>query len=256
MTIRETTAAMNAELTKLRSVRGTVITLALFSLVSIAIAALDGWSARQAIDTHSHLLRSGFTPEQAGLDGVLYGQVVLIVFGVLAVTSEYRSGMIRLSLLAVPRRGQLFLAKMAVTALVALAAAIPTTVVAYVTTQAALGPHGASIDAFGVPRALVGAVGYLVLMCLFAAGIAVMTRGPIAPLAILIPLVLIGSHLLTLIGATKAIARYFPDQAGDQMLTVHVSGDSLSPAAGLAVLLAWVAAVQVGGYVLHRLRDA
>jgi ABC-2 type transport system permease protein len=194
---------MKAEFTKLRAVRGTIIALALFVLISVAVAALDGWSARQALETHSRMLRSGFTPEQAGLDGVLYGQVALIVFGVLVVTSEYGSGMIRLSLLAVPRRGQLYTAKMAVTALAAAIATIPATIITYATTQAALGRYGASIQAPGVPRALAGAVIYLALMCLFAAGIAVMTRNTIAPLAVLIPLVLVGSHLLSIIGATR-----------------------------------------------------
>jgi ABC-2 type transport system permease protein len=256
MTVGETTAAMNAEFTKLRSVRGTVVSLTLFALVSIGVAALDGWSAGHAIATHSRLLRSGFTPEQAGFDGILYGQVAIIAFGVLVVTSEYGSGMIRLSLLAVPRRGQFFLAKMGVTALVAAVAAIPVTVVTYLVTQLALGHYGASIGAVGVPRALVGSVGYVVLMCLFAAALAVLTRNAIAPLAVLIPLVLIGSHLLMLLGATKAFARYLPDQAGSQMLTVHVASGSLSPGAGLAVMAAWVAVALAVGYVLQRMRDA
>ncbi|MGH3252156.1 MAG: ABC transporter permease [Trebonia sp.] len=254
--MRETTAAMNAEFTKLRSVRGTVLALTLFALISIGVAALDGWSAGHAIAAHSPMLRNGFTPEQAGFDGILYGQVAIIVFGVLVVTSEYGSGMIRLSLLAVPRRGRFFLSKMAVAALVIAVVAVPVTVVTYLVTQVALGRYGASISASGVPRALVGSVGYVVLMCLFAAALAAMTRNAIAPLAVLIPLVLAGSHLLTIIGPIKAVARYLPDQAGGQMLAVHVSGGSLSPAAGFAVLLAWVAVALAAGYVLQRLRDA
>jgi hypothetical protein len=93
-------------------------------------------------------------------------------------------------------------------------------------------------------------------MSLLAAGIAVITRNPIAPLAVLISWVLIGSHLLSIIGATKAIAKFSPDQAGVQLLTIHVSRGSLSPVAGLLVLLAWVAVAQAGGYILHQVRDA
>jgi ABC-2 type transport system permease protein len=252
----ESVAAMRAELTKLRAARGAMIALLLFAVVSIAVGALDGWSAKQAIETHSSQLASGFTPEQAGMVGVLYGQVALIAFGVLVVANEYRSGMIRLSLLAVPRRGRLYAAKMTVAGLAVAIFAIPGSVVTYAVTQVALGPYGASIHAPGVTRALAGAAAYLVLMGLFAAGLAVMTRSTVAPLAILIPLVLVGSHLLTLIGATKAMARYFPDQAGMQMLATHVDAGSLSPAAGFAVLLAWVATALTGGYLLHRLRDA
>ncbi|WP_060890712.1 ABC transporter permease [Streptomyces europaeiscabiei] len=153
----ETVAAIRAEVTKLRGVRGTLVALLLFVPVSVLIAALGGWSAKGAIESDSPGLRSDFTPEQAGLDGILYGQLALIVFGVLIVTSEYTSGMMRVSLLAVPRRGRLYAAKMAVTAAAA-AIAIPVTVVSYLVTQLALGPHGAAIDASGVPRALAGAV--------------------------------------------------------------------------------------------------
>jgi len=252
----ETLAALCAELTKVRSARGPLIALLLFAVTSIAVGVLDGWSTQQAIRAHSPLLASGFTPQEAGTVGVLYGQVALIAFGVLAVTSEYGSGMIKLSLLAMPRRGQFYAAKMVIIAAAAVILAIPCSVIAYAATQVALGPYGASISAPGVPGSLAGAAGYLVLMCLFAAGIAVVTRSTVAPLATLIPVVLIGSHLLALVGATKAIARYLPDQAGMQMLAIHAGRGALSPAAGMAVLLTWVAVTHACGYLLHQFRDA
>ncbi|MDX3866717.1 ABC transporter permease [Streptomyces europaeiscabiei] len=247
----ETVAAIRAEVTKLRGVRGTLVALLLFVPVSVLIAALGGWSAKGAIESDSPGLRSDFTPEQAGLDGILYGQLALIVFGVLIVTSEYTSGMMRVSLLAVPRRGRLYAAKMAVTAAAA-AIAIPVTVVSYLVTQLALGPHGAAIDASGVPRALAGAVVYLMLMSLFAAGVATMARSAILPLAILLPMVLAGSQILSVIGATKEVARYFPDQAGMRMLTI----DSHDAYTGFAVLLVWTVAALAVGYLRHSRWDA
>lgn len=248
----ETVAAVHAEFTKLRCVRSTFIALMLFVPVSVLVAALDGWSARSALESDSPMLRDGFTPQQAGLDGILYGQLALIVFGVLVVASEYGSGMMRVSLLAVPRRGRLYAAKMAVTAAVTAVVAIPVTVVSYLVTQLALGPHGASIGASGVPRALVGAVVYLTLMCLFAASTAAMARNAIVPLAVLLPMVLAGSQILSIIGATKEVARYFPDRAGMQMLTV----DSHDAYTGCAVLLAWTVAALACGYLRHRRWDA
>ena len=249
--------AIRAEFTKMRSIRSTSTALLLFGVISIGVGALEGWSVRHAIDTHSSLVRRDFTPEQAGLDGVLYGQLAAIVFGVLLVTGEYGSGMIKLSLLAMPRRGGFYAAKMTVTALTVAVAAIPATLLCYAVTEFALGPHGASIAAHGVPRAMVGAVGYLALMSLLAAGLATMARNAILPLAILLPLVLAGSQILSVIGATSAVARYLPDQAGMRILAVHATGTAkLSPAAGLAVMLAWTAASLGGGYLLLRRRDA
>jgi len=243
----ETIAAIQAEFTKLRGVRSTFTALLLFVPVSILVAAVDGWSAKGAIESHSPALRAGFTPQQAGLDGILYGQLALIVFGVLIVASEYSSGMIRVSLLAVPRRGRLYAAKMVVTAAAAAIVAIPVTLVSYLATQLALGPHGVSIGDHGVPRALAGAVVYLTLMCLFAASAAAVARNAVLPLIILLPMVLAGSHILSILGATKAIARYFPDQAGTDLLTVNSHDTSF----GFAVLLTWTLAASAWGYLRH-----
>jgi ABC-type transport system involved in multi-copper enzyme maturation permease subunit len=247
----DTLAAVRAETTKLRGIRGTQLSLLVFAVVSILIAALDGWSAKGALESDNPSLRSDFTPQQAGLDGILYGQLALIVFGVLVVTSEYASGMMRVSLLAVPRRGRLYVAKMAVTAVAALGVAAPVTVLGYLVTQWALGSHGASLDASGVPRALAGAVVYLTLMCLFAAGIAAIARNSVVPMAVLLPMVLAGTHILSLIGATKEMARYFPDQAGRELLTV----DSPHTAFGFTVLLGWTVAALVWGWIRHHRWD-
>jgi ABC-type transport system involved in multi-copper enzyme maturation permease subunit len=249
--VSETLAAVRAETTKLRGIRGTQLALLLFALVSILVAALDGWSAKGALESDNPGLRSDFTPQQAGLDGILYGQLALIVFGVLVVTSEYTSGMMRVSLLAVPRRGRLYAAKMTVTAVAAAAVAVPVTVLGYLVTQWALGSHGASLGASGVPRALAGAVVYLVLMSLFAAGTAAIARNAVLPLAVLLPMVLAGTHILSLIGGTKEMARYFPDQAGRELLTVG----SPHTGFGFTVLLAWTVAALVCGWVRHHRWD-
>jgi len=197
--IRAVVAASRAEFTKLRSMRSTLVTLSLFFPVSIGIGALEGWSVRGAIASHSPMLIPDFSAAQAGFDGVLIGQLALIVFSVLLVTSEYGSRMIGLSLLAVPRRGHFYAAKMIVVGLAAAVVAIPAVVLAYVATELALGPYGSSPLASGVPRAMLGAVGYLTLMSVFAAGIAAMARNPIVPLATLLPLVLAGSQILSII---------------------------------------------------------
>jgi hypothetical protein len=250
-------AAARAEFTKLRSIRSTLVALSLVLPISIGIGALGGWSARGAIASHSPMLRPDYSAAQNGLDGVLYGQLALIVFSVLLVTSEYGSRMIGLSLLAVPRRSHFYAAKMAITGLAAAFVSIPAIALSDLTTQFALGPYGTSLFAPGVPRAMLGAVGYLTLMSIFAAGIAVMARNPIVPLAVLLPLVLAGSQILSVIGATASTARFLPDQAGMRMLAVSAgSGGMLSPGEGFAVLLGWTAAAVIGGYILISRRDA
>lgn len=248
--------AVRAELTKVLTLRGTVIALALFVAVSVAIGGLDGWSARTAIDSHNPLLRPDFSAAQAGFDGIQYGQLALIVFGVLLVSSEYGSGTQRVSLLAVPRRGVFFAAKVTVAASTAVLIAVPVTVLAYVVTQLALGAHGVSWHAQGVPRAMVGAVGYLALICLFAAGLAMLARGAVVPLVVLLPLVLAGSQILSIVGPTAWLARYLPDRAGSQMLAVSAARGELGPWQGCAVLVTWTVVALTAGLLALCRRDA
>ena len=250
-------AAVGAEFVKERSLRSAAITLLLVDVITLGISGLGGWSYRHAIATHSPSLVRGFTAAGAGFDGILYGQLAAIVFAVLLVTCEYGSGMIKLSLLAMPRRGRFYGAKMIVVALTVAVAAIPATVLGYVLVQAELGPYGVSLIAPGVPRAMAGAVAYLALISLLAAGLAVMTRNAIVPLATLLPVILAGSQILSDFHDTAAIARFLPDRAGMQMIGHPVAtAGGLSPAAGLMVLLAWAGASLAGGYLLLRCRDA
>jgi ABC-2 type transport system permease protein len=250
--VSETLAAVHAEITKLRGVRGTSATLAAFVVISILIAALDGWSARNAIDSHSSMLRPDFSSQQAGFDGLLYGQLALIAFGAFAFSAEYASGMMRVSLLAVPRRGRLFAAKMLAAGAIAAVVATPVAVVCYLATQAALGSHGVSIGAPGVPRALAGAVVYLTSMTLLSAGMAAVSRNTMVPLAILLPLVLGAGRLLEMLGLTKKVAQYLPDQAGARLFTVNSGGVLV----GFAAMLAWVVAAAIAGRIRHGRWDA
>jgi ABC-2 type transport system permease protein len=247
----ETLAAARAELTKLRAVRSLGAALLLFVAVSFLVAVLDGWSAKGAIESNNPGLRPDFTATQAGLDGVLYGQLAVIVFGVLVGSCGYTSGLMPSSLLAVPRRGRLFLAKTLVAGAVMAALAVPVCVGGYLVTQTALGSHGASITAPGVPRALTGAVAYLTLMCLFALGSAMAARQAVGPLAVLLPMVLVGSHLLSLVRATRDLAEYLPDRAGTELLTIG----SDQSARGMWVLVCWALVALAAGFVRCRRWD-
>ncbi|MEW9530156.1 ABC transporter permease [Microbispora sp. NPDC049125] len=250
-----TTALLRAELTKLRTVRGPMVALGLVLAVGAGIGALDGLSARGAIESHNPMLRPDFTAEQAGLVGIQYALLPMIVFGVLLVTGEYGSGMIGVSLLAVPRRGRFYAAKLTVGALAAVAVTVPATVASVTVTQLALGPYGTSPLAPGVPAAMAGAVVYLTLMCLLTAGVTVMARNALVPLAVLLPLVMAGSQILSVIDATSELSRFLPDRAGAQLTLVEPGAGDMGPAAGLAVLLAWTVAALAGGHLALRRRD-
>ncbi|MFD7451834.1 ABC transporter permease [Kitasatospora sp. NPDC059827] len=247
------TAVLRAELTKIGTVRSTLVPLALALVVSVGTGVVNGASARSAIDRHSPLLRPDFDPVDAGFVGIQLGQLALIAFAVLLVCTEYGSGMIRTSLAAVPSRGLFYLAKITAATTVALLVAVPTTFLAFLASQTALGPHGVELSHPGALRAVLGACLYLTLMCLFSLGIATTLRSTALSLPLLFALVFVLTPVANAIPALRTLARYLPDHAGAEVMKA-VPG--LNPGTGLLVLAAWTTAALLTGYLTLRSRDS
>jgi hypothetical protein len=114
------TDTLASEWLKVRSVRSTYYILGVIGAIVVAAAALT-WYAVHAWDGLSAAGRAHFalTPLDQFFTGG-FVQLVLGVLGVLMITSEYATGMIRLTLTAVPRRRTLLAAKAAILAAIAL----------------------------------------------------------------------------------------------------------------------------------------
>lgn len=156
-------ATVRSEWTKLFTVRSTYITLALGIVLSIGMTALvslatgttfDDWNARDQAD---------FEPTMFSLVGIVFGGIVFSVMGVLAVTGEYSSGMIRLTLIATPRRWRVLAAKAIVVAVVLTVVSTVTTVGMFLTGQAILASFDMPTVGLGEADALraVAAMGLL-----------------------------------------------------------------------------------------------
>jgi ABC-2 type transport system permease protein len=239
-----------AELTKLRTLRSTFWTLLLTFAVSAGLAYLIGRGFRGIEDRE-------FDPLFATFYSLTLGQLALVFFGVTAVAGEYSSGSIRSSLAAMPQRGRFAAAKLAAIAIVAFPASAATVLATYFVAQAGLGHQRAEWET----RAFVGAIVYLVLICLLASGVAMMVRSAAICLAILMPLLFLGSQGLGNIPKVKVVTQYLPDQAG--MVIMHLTGPTSDPVfgrdygpwTGLAITALWTLAALVGGGLLLKRRD-
>ncbi|MEV4352678.1 ABC transporter permease subunit [Actinoplanes sp. NPDC049596] len=250
-------AVLRSEWTKLRTIRSTVWMLALTFVISVGLAVTSGFSVRNAYESgNAAMVRQDFDPVYSGFVGLLYGQLALIAFGALLVTTEYGSGTIRATIAAVPRRGLAYAGKLLVGCGVALVVAVPTAFVSWPANQAGLGSYGVSISTPGVLRAVTGAAAYLVLICAFSAGVAAVLRNSALALGILIPLFFIIGPILSRIPGIDEAARFLPDQAGVQIMAVGPQDDgALSPLIGLLVVIAWTVAAVAAGYLQLRRRD-
>ena len=255
-------AAVRSDLTKIRTLRSTAWTLALTVAGCAGLAYLVSLSFRSSYPTMSADTRERFDAVFPMFYSVTIGQLALVVFGVLAISSEYSSGTIRASLAAVPRRGLWYAGKVLAVGAVALAVSVPTVLITFAAARSALGPYGPALTDDGVPSAVVGAVLYLVLICLFALGVATMLRSAAYTLGILLPLFVLGSQGLGNVPRIRSVTQYLPDQAGTVIL--HLAGRpdspeyarSYGPWTGLGILALWTLAALAGGYLLVRRRDA
>ena len=93
--------------------------------------------------------RARFDPAGLSVSGVLLAEYAIGVLGVLAMTGETSTGMIRLSLAAVPRRMLLFLSKAGVFLVVSVAVGLVTTFCSFFAGQAVLSGHTVRLTVFG-----------------------------------------------------------------------------------------------------------
>jgi len=250
---------VRSEWTKIRSVASTLWTLSLAVVVTIALGMLISALSKHEFGNMSRKDRLSFDPTYISFAGMSLGQLAMIVFGVLVVSNEYSTGMIRTSLAAVPQRGTFLFSKIAVATGLALVVSMATCFVAFFLGQAMLGSHSAALGDPHVLRAVIGGGIYMTLIAVFSMGVASMLRSPMLSLGILMPFFFLISNILGNVSATKKIGRFLPDQAGSRIMQVvpRIDDDTpYGPWGGLGIMLLWVVAALLGGYALLKRRDA
>lgn len=242
------TAALRAEWAKLRTTPDLAAQLALAVLLTVAGSATAAAAGGAGTPDPVHL----------SLLGVQVGQAVLAIAGVQAMAGEFGSGLIRASLLAVPRRATLFGSKALLLA-AAVGGAAVVAVLGSVGLAAAVLPVTVPLDA-SLVRGVTLAILYLVLIALLGLGAAAAVRNAAAAAGFVLGLLYLVPVLLSMFpdpAWRRALYRLTPATAGQAMLTTRgMSELPLGPWAALGVVAGWAAGMALlGGYLLHR-RDA
>ena len=237
---------------KLRSVRSTWWTLLVFAagMVGLAILVMRG-------QQHS----ASFDPTNDSFAGLAIGQLALGVLGVLAVTSEFSSGMIRATFAAAPRRPLVLAAKAAILASVTLVAGEIMAFVAFGVGQAVLKsqfPH-AALGQPGVLRAVLMAGAYPALIALTGLGLGASIRHTAGAISAVVGVLFVLPLILLPLGTSiqNSVGQFMPMLIAENSLTaVKPVAHSLSAGVGFALLCLYAAtALAVGSWMLTR-RDA
>jgi ABC-type transport system involved in multi-copper enzyme maturation permease subunit len=256
---------MLAEWTKIRSVRSTAWTLILFVVITIGFSALISWvtvanwngphaAARDA--------RALTDPTSIIFGAAIYlGQLTICVLGALLITTEYSTGTIRASLLAVPKRLPMFLAKIAVFALLMVVLAEIVAFGSFFVGSVILHSKvSVSLSDTGVLRATVGAGLYLTVFGLLAMAIGALVRHTAGAISIAIGIAFVLPILAGLLPDTtffNHLNGYLPEQAGSEVYLVRPTQIPVLTAwEGFGVLCIWTVVLLIlGAYFLDR-RDA
>jgi ABC-2 type transport system permease protein len=242
---------------KLRSVRSTWWIAAAFAAGMIGLAILV--MSHEQYTTMSAADRASFDPTNNGFTGMSLGQLLLGSLGVLAVTTEFSSGLIRATFAAVPSRPRVLAAKAAVLAAVTLAAGEILSFATFWTGEAALSagaPH-ATLGQPGVLRAVLMIGAYPALIALIGLGLGAVIRHTAGAIIAVVGVVFVLPLLTHPIADLHAVSKFLPMMIAENSLgAVKPVADSLPAGAALGLLCGYAAAaLAAGAWALAR-RDA
>ena len=247
-----------SEWTKLWSVRSTRWSLLVAFAFSIGIGALACFFVARHWPHMDPRERARFHPLEPNLAGVQLAQLALGVLGVLIITAEYSTGMIRASFTAVPKRLPVLWAKAIVFGSVTLALMVPAVLLAFVAGQSILSSRHIEV-AFSAPhvaRAVVGAALYLTVVGLFGLGLGAIVRNTAGGIALFAGIMFVLPPLMNVLPTSwnHAASPYLPLAAGEAIMST-TAGNHLSPWVGLGLLCGYAAAALAVAAVLLVRRD-
>jgi ABC-2 type transport system permease protein len=251
---------LRSEWTKLWSLRSTRWSL-LFAVV--AMSGLGVLIAAVSMGRWSHLSphdRATFDSIDRSLGGYHLAQLAVGVLGVLVISGEYSTGMIRSSLMAVPRRLPVLWGKIAVFASVTLVLMLASALVAFFGAQAILTEHRVNVT-LGHPhalRTLVGTVLFMTVTGILCVALGAIIRSTAGAIATFAGLLFVVPGIVDILPSDigESINPYLPSSAGGAIARAVPDANTLSPWGGFALYCSYtIVLLAIAAYLLVR-RDA
>jgi ABC-2 type transport system permease protein len=256
--------ALRAEWTKLRTVASPGWLLAATAALTVAIGVAADAATRCPAGATCQV-----DTVKLSLTGVQLGQAIVAILAVLMFGNEYSTGMIRVTLAAMPKRAAVLAAKAAILTGSVLAAGAVCVFGSLLAGRLILPGHGfttargfiaLSLASGPVARAAFGSVLYLALIALMSLGVAAVVRDSAVAIGVALGVLYLFPLLTVFVGNPTwqhRIERYTPANAGLAIqATTGLRHLPISPWVGLGVLAVWSAVALAAGAVSLRVRDA
>jgi ABC-2 type transport system permease protein len=251
---------VRSEWTKFRTVRSTYWTFLVAIVLGIGLAALVSGISANHYQTDP-TVRFGWDPTQRSIRPEWFlAQLAFSVLGVMTVTSEYSTGMIRSSLTAVPKRFRMMSAKLLVFGVAALVVGEAISLVSFLVGQLLIQGKApsASLGQHDVLRVVLGAGLYLLFIGWLGSAFAVIVRGAAAGIALVVGMLFILPGIAEALPTSwsQPIEKYWPTNAGQQLMFLHRDSHTLPAWLGFGEFAVFVAVVMVLAFVMLERRDA
>jgi len=232
---------------------GTVLGMIGFGVLFSAVTA-NRWPVMEAAQ------RLRFEPTGVSLRGFELAQLIIGVLGVLLVTGEYGTGMIRASMSAAPKRLPVVWAKAIVFTVVAFIAGEVSSFVAFFVGQALLSSQHiqTSLSAPEVLRTVFGTGLYLTMVGLLGVALGWIIRSTAGGIATLFGLLLVLPALSDALPTSwsQHITPYLPSNAGQSLTAIKPDTGMLSAGPGFWVFCVYIAVGFIAAAILVKRRDA
>jgi ABC-2 type transport system permease protein len=248
-----------AEWSKLVTLRATHITLGLGLVLSVGTTGLVALALGNTQGDWS----ADFSPITTSMVGMIWALIISAVFGVLVMSREYTSGLIRLTLTATPRRGRVLTAKLVLVSLITLGFGLLTTVGMFLIGQAVLGAYGMPTTDLGnadARRVVLGLGAVMPFFPIVGLALGVLLRSTASAITAVLGflwLPVIFGELLPLWWQEHVLS-LLPGAALDSLTIAHIepSPTFSDPLVGAVIAAVWLVAIVGAAYVTLVRRDA
>lgn len=254
------TRVLRSEWLKFRSLRSSPLAIVVAVVGMVAL----GWIFSAADANRWPVMRPQarlrFDPTDVSIRGYVLAQLVIGVLGVLIVSGEYGTGMIRATFSAVPTRMPVLWAKLAIFAVVSFVVGTVSSFAAFLGGQAFLGSQHieTTLSAPGVFRAVFGVGLYLTVVGMLGVALGWLIRHTAGAIATLFGLLLVLPGIAEALPDSWAphIVPYLPSNAGQALVTVRPDAAMLAPWTGFTWFCGYVVIALVAAAILLKRRDA
>ena len=245
---------------KLRSVRSSYWALLAAAVAAVAIGYLVTGFYATHWATMSAKQKAHFDPVFDTFSGLVIAQLAFGTLGVLAISCEHTTGLIRTTYTAIPQRHTVLAAKAAVTGAVALAAGELIALAAFFAGQAVLSRKhlDVTLGSPSVLRGVLAAGAYLTVVALVGMGLGAVIRHTAGAIAAMSGLVFLAPQIIHVLPKPwdTTIGKYLLDSAARQMIGQHPSPGYLPAGPSALICAAYVAAPLAAAAFLITRRDA